>query len=171
TSEWMVYESHSISNWRWPHAAPGYPANSVRPGEYLVYPLLEAVLKRYLSGFIGPDGRVNRAFDLIMRCGAIKKYRRGASISSIAILLRILLQYSDDPDLKLELETLFTKIEEIYPSENAADVIYKKWRNAALHGDRHVPTASGVVLNIILLIAIASVSEEEWNARYHWRPY
>jgi hypothetical protein len=166
TREWQIFEDHKISGWSWPTCVPGYPADTVRPGEYFVYPLLEAILNRTLSDYVESDGIVIKEFTIDFSNGKSKTYGVNDTVSNMSHLFLLLFQSGYRQELTNDLKLLFGKIETIYEGSSALDVIYKVWRNSALHGEEHTSTASGIVLNIVLLFAIASVSEKEWTERH-----
>ncbi|HHY0435732.1 TPA: hypothetical protein ACVU31_002522 [Vibrio parahaemolyticus] len=169
TSEWEMYQSQVITRWNCPSSNQGDRVyNAVNPGEYFVYPLLEAIIKRLLIDYVGPDGVVRQNFEIMFKNRKSKAYKKGDIVSQISHLLILLTQKSEDKTLIEELHQIFSIIEDVYSGKSAIEVISDKWRNSALHGERHTPTASGVVLNLILLLSISSITEKDWEKRYEY---
>ena len=70
-------------------------------------------------------------------------------------------------ELTHDLQKIFKHIESLYPGRDAIDVISKEWRNPAAHGQQIVPTAHGVVLNIIILLALSHIDDRQWEEQYN----
>ncbi|MBF6593699.1 MAG: hypothetical protein IVW51_04520 [Thermaceae bacterium] len=122
----------------------------VNPAEYLVYPLLEGVVKRAKSAFFNTDGIVSSGFT-ISYDGISRTYRTGKRCSNIGHMLALLYDTSDS-QLQDELRRIFEHIAFV-TGENHYVVIVG-WRNPALHGHFSIPTTYGVLLNIVFLIAL-----------------
>jgi hypothetical protein len=154
TREWELTQQEPISRWRYFQSPLGYPvALHTNPASYMVYPLLEAVTKRYLSGVLELNGYVKCEF--CVKYGNKKiKYRPGRTCSSVSDMLA-LLQDRASSDLQRELQEIYDHIAFVTGSKrHPLDIISREWRNPSLHGEDHVPTAYGVLLNIVLLIAL-----------------
>lgn len=162
-SEWSVNQNTPPS-WSWPvHRDVGERAFSAETSSYLVYPLLEAVAKRLLKDWVSSSGKVIKEFSVPKKSGCPRKYKARGHVSAIGDLLLLICQESEFSELGTDLGEIFKHIEALYPDEySATSVIYQKWRNPAMHGEQHVPTATGVVLNIVILLAIASIPDGDW---------
>jgi hypothetical protein len=163
SGSWAVLPHNPISKWRWPVDIIGYPASRSRTSEYLVYPLLEAVLKRELPEYFSRSGEVIKEFE---RRGRTDPYKVGKWCSSIADLLILYMNQAVFAELRQDLEMIFEHIEKLYPEENAINVIAGEWRNPAAHGQNIVTTAHGVVLNIVILLALSHIDDSQWDAEY-----
>ncbi len=166
SGSWAVLPHNPISKWGWPADVIGYPVSRSRTNEYLVYPLLEAVLKRELPEFFSREGKIIKEFKGLYQHGGHKSYKIGGRCSSVAHLLD---QYMKQPafaELTHDVQEIFKHIESLYPERDAIDVIASDWRNPAAHGRQIVNTAHGVVLNIIILLALSHVDDRQWDEQY-----
>jgi hypothetical protein len=159
THEWMLFQQHPLSDWSGVQRPPGAPIARFQPAGYLVYPLLEAVLKESLSDYLDRDGTVTEEFQI----GRKRPYSPGDEgrnrCSSVSDMLRLLDQQDDRPNLNHDLRLIYEHISSLYDGDYATNVIANKWRNPAIHGENHIPTAYGVLLNIVLLIAMDDTEE------------
>jgi len=142
------------------------PGRLRKTTEYLVYPLLEAVLKRELSEFFYPSGRVAKPFPGLWPNGNPRRYKVDQHCSDVANILRLYMTQPEFAELSCDLQKILDHIESIYPDTNAFDVISTDWRNPAIHSANPVNTAPGVVLNIIILLALSHIDNSQWDARY-----
>ncbi len=159
TGEWALVQKSILSEWNWFNATPEhpFPSHTTKPSEYFVFPLFEAVLKKFLSEYIDFSGIVRKEF---------RNYSIGQRCSNIGHLFTLLLNRSNHPSLISDATIISELIEFIYPDRDAAEVIANEWRNPALHGDKNVSTSSGLILNLTLLVAVNSCTEEHWNERF-----
>ncbi|MFH4603892.1 hypothetical protein [Vibrio diabolicus] len=166
TGAWQLAQTNQLPKWKWFDATSEYPfsVRATRPGEYFVFPLFEAVLKKALSDYIDMSGKVIKEFRHYVPGD---NSRSKSHCSNIGHLVTCLVNRSENETLKKDLTSILELIECLYPDrENASDVIANDWRNPALHGDENVSTSSVVILNLALLIAVHSCTEEEWEARF-----
>ncbi len=159
TGEWALFQKHRNPNWNWFQMPAEYSwVDSLNPATYLVYPLLEAVLKETLSLFIERNGIVKKKFTVQKRSYNSKGKTRCSSVDHMLDLLR---QQQNLSDLNKDLSLVYEHIAFLYPGHiNPTSVISQEWRNPAMHGEDNAPTAFGVVLNIALLIAMDYVKDE-----------
>lgn len=135
----------------------------VSPDGYLVYPLLEAVLKLALFEFIELDGTVKKSFSVKFKK---KPYEKGVKCSNVGHLLRLYMKQAKFRELVQDLQKIFDHIKSLSNGRDAIDVIASDWRNPAAHGQDYVKTASGIMLNIVLLVALSNIDESQWEGRY-----
>jgi hypothetical protein len=156
TGEWELCQLRPISIWIWPQMPQGLPvdANIV---SYLVYPLLEAVLKETLSSYISRNGEVIQYFQ-VSDGREYSPTGRSKWCSKVNHMLDLLDQQTSLVDLRIDLKLIYDHIVFLY-GRDARFVIANDWRNPAIHGENNIPTAYGVLLNIILLIAMDHVKD------------
>lgn len=168
TSEWKTKLVDSLIDWTWPDNYIQTATYGINPAEYLVYPLLDATLKKKLYNFMNLNGKITKEITALNIDGTKKRtYKEGQTISSIYDLFLILIKECDGDELIQDLNEIFKDIESAYKVDSAIKVISSDWRNSSLHGDRHIASACYTVLNIILLIAISSFNDDEWNNHYN----
>jgi len=164
THEWMLFQQEPISDWRWYKNPPGTPVGRLQPASYLVYPLLEAVLKQSLSHYLDRDGTVTADFQIGNTTYSPGDGSRNKSTlnrcSRVSHMLRLLDQQNDRPNLNHDLLLIYEHISSLYDGDYATNIIANEWRNPAIHGEDHIPTAYGVLLNIVLLIAMDDTEEK-----------
>ncbi len=163
SGSWAVFPYRVVSNWKWPVDRIGFPAHGAKTTEYLVYPLLEAVLKRELPEFFSHSGKVTKEFEGLQKSGDPRPYKIGEYCSSVAHLFQQYMKQTAFAELTHDLQKIFTHIESVNPGKNAIDIIAKEWRNPAAHGNQIVPTASGIILNIIILLALSHIDGRQWK--------
>ena len=153
--EWELRQGRPISTWSWFQMPVGSPVICAEPVAYLVYPLLEAVLKRRLSDHLSREGIVTKAFSVPKR-----RYAVGNRCSKLDHMLALLGQNESSSILGGDLKQVLDHISFLYPGSEPLSVIAHEWRNPAMHGQHAVSTAYGIVLNIVLLVAMADVKDE-----------
>jgi len=159
TGEWNLFQKHTISKWKWFQMPAEYPeVHVMNPAAYLVYPLLEAVLKETLSSFIERNGIVRARFTVPGRTYNSDGRTRCNRVDDHMLVL--LGQQSHLADLNNDLSLIYAHIAFLYPGRDPISVISQEWRNPAMHGEDNISTAFGVVLNIALFIAMDYVKDE-----------
>lgn len=129
---------------------------------YLTFPLLEALLKKACSQFIGFDGRVKSQFSVPNGQGGQKQYDpngRFKQCSSLRDLLFLLYYTVGNADLVAKLDAFRSHFAEFDNSVDPFDLTYS-WRNQSLHGATNFATIGGVLLNLALLIAISELKDK-----------
>jgi hypothetical protein len=130
---------------------------------YIVFPFLEAVLKKSLSNFVGMDGEIRKTFQKF-RSGR-KPYKIGDwPCSSLLDLLFLFECEITDNNLKCRISEYKLIVEELYPGKSAFETIYK-FRNQSLHGTEEATIISGIILNLIFLIVLQEISADYETAR------
>lgn len=155
-----------------PHHAQQLIFDSSLVLAYLVFPLLEAILKRACAKYLTFDGKIILAFSVTTRYGKIKNYDpRGGKFgypqcSSMRDMLFLHYNFIADPHLKYLLDKFLAHLSSINNSEDPFDMIYD-WRNQSLHGSANFATIGGTVLNLSILISLFEIkkSYEELRQR------
>lgn len=137
------------------------------PEVYLIYPLLDSLVRRALPRYFNLDGSIKEDFSVgHPESGKRNKYTvKGKFCSSLWALLTLYLEYSPDEEIVSDIKKIFDHIEEIHPGRKAAMVISNDWRNRALHGV-DTDNATGVLLNLTLLIAMTDIDDTQWHDQY-----
>lgn len=125
---------------------------------YLIFPLLEALLKRARSQFIDFDGRVKSQFSVPKEQGRQKQYNPNNICSSLRDLLFLHYGTVANADLVIKLDAFRANFAELDDSVDPFDLIYS-WRNQSLHGAATFQTIGGVLLNLAFLIAIFELKD------------
>lgn len=139
---------------------------------YLVFPLLEATIKRACSDYIDLSGNVLREFTVIDEDRKETYYgprgssnpngnRRKRKCSSLEDLMRLHYQIAD-ADLKAYLDPLYEHLKNVFtiPDEtpSAYATIYE-WRCSSLHGGQGYSLVANTLLNLSMLIALWPVKD------------
>jgi hypothetical protein len=127
---------------------------------YLVFPLLEAVLKRACSDFVNFDGKVVTTFSVATRHNEPKQYKVGKQCSSMRDLLFLHHKQVACPSLRNLLDSFLGHISAVEGNDDPFDLIYK-WRCQSLHGAAQVENflniIGGTLLCLTLLISIFEI--------------
>jgi hypothetical protein len=150
-SESTNFEVALVSNAPW-----GLVVHGANPSSYLVYPLLEAVLKQTLFAFLERNGSVKISFSV----SSGRTYRTRNFCSRVDHMLDLLGQQTHLSDLNHDLGLIYDHIAFLYTGRDPVSVIAEEWRNPAIHGEDNVPTSYGIILNILLLVAMDYVKDE-----------
>ena len=124
----------------------------------MVFPFLEAVLRRVCNQFVDFEGRVKTRFTVPNKNGGNLVYDPNGGrkrCNSIRDLL-YLHQAEAAPDFTERINALRTHFMELVPSKDPFDLI-QKWRNQSLHGATNFHTIGGSVLNLALLIVLSEL--------------
>jgi len=154
----------------WYRAHP-YLINSNLAFCYLVFPLLEAVLRRACSVYVDSEGTVLTPFsvpkgtlspsvDNKLQGPFTKDYApngRNDKCSSLQDYLLLLHNDISTQTLRDDLTSYRAHLSLIDSSQDPYKTIYH-WRNSTLHGARNHEEIGGILLNLILLIALDSYS-------------
>ena len=136
--------------------------NSSLVQAYLVFPLLEAVIKKACREYIDYSGKVITDFTVSKKDGTIQNYGCSGQgkrfCSSLRDLLFLLYYNVADVDLKEQITLVRQHIFELDNQEDPFDLIYR-WRNSSLHGETSYPTIGGTLLNLVILIALAEIKQ------------
>ncbi|TGE37507.1 hypothetical protein E4K67_12190 [Desulfosporosinus fructosivorans] len=142
--------------------------NKSRVQTYLVFPLLEAVIKKACFKYVDYSGKVVSNFSVIKKDGHKVDYvpsgRGKKACSSLRDLLCLLYNEVADSDLKTQITLVRKYISELDDQEDPFDLIYR-WRNSSLHGETSYPTIGGTLLNLVLLIALAQIRQNFESVR------
>jgi hypothetical protein len=124
---------------------------------YLVFPLLESLVKRACPNFISIDGVVKSAFEAR---GRKKKTEHlpGETCSNLRDLLFLHYEKVAQPDLKLLLDKFRSHLRLIDESKDPFDLI-ASWRNPSLHGSASFQNVGCTILNLCLLISLFEIKE------------
>jgi hypothetical protein len=127
---------------------------SLQIATFLAYPLLEGVIRRKLSQFISPKGRVLDEFQVLERS---KIYKRGDRINNLDHELQLLETKSASPSLRAKLSKLsYLWKENAKPSQQVEVWTIQSWRWRLLHG---ALPSSFHALTILLLTYIILLEE------------
>jgi hypothetical protein len=122
---------------------------------YLSFPLLEGVLKKRCSEYIGFDGEVKKEFSI----SSIKKpFGKEKMVSNLGVLLFLYFELVASEFEKKHFSLVIDHLKGFSPEKHPFWMIFD-WRNQALHGQRDHQTVGGVLLSMSLLIAIASLGD------------
>jgi len=147
-----------------PHHTKKFAQQSSLVLAYLVFPLLEAILKRACTDFVAFDGQVVSRFTVSTKAGTPKKYDPKGSYpnrqcSSIRDLLFLHYTQVAKPELKATLDRFRDHITIIDGTQDPFDIIHG-WRNQSLHGSTNFQTIGGTMLNLSLLISLFEIQQD-----------
>lgn len=125
---------------------------------YLVFPLLEAILKRSCSNYVRFDGQVISKFTVKNRKGNTRQYNPESQCSSLRDLLVLHHTSVARPRLKSLLDKFRDHIRLIDSTNDPFDILYS-WRNQSLHGSTNFQTIGGTILNLTLLISLFEIED------------
>lgn len=129
---------------------------------YLVFPLLEAIIKKNCNLYINPDGKILKKFKVPRKNGKVAEYSpyegEKNQCNSLRDLLWLLYEYVSDSELKTDLKEIRNLFSNIGNGSDGFDVI-GEWRNSALHGETAFNVIGGAVLNLIILIMLHSIKD------------
>lgn len=131
---------------------------------YLVFPLLEAVVKRACANFVAFDGKVISHFSVAQKNGQPRNYNPGGRCSSLRDLLFLHYTVVADTDLKAAIDSLRNHINTLDSTQDPFDLIYD-WRNQSLHGSANFQTIGGTVFNLCFLISLSELKKDFGNHR------
>lgn len=131
---------------------------------YIVFPLLEAVVKKHCSEYVDYSGRIIKYFKIKRINGKYRHYNPGDICSSVRDLLFLLYNYVASNDLKDQLSKFRTTMTTYSVNKDPFDLIYS-WRNSSLHGAECYPTIGGTLLNLSILIMLSSFEVDYVQAR------
>jgi hypothetical protein len=138
-------------------------SNSSLVQAYLVFPLLEAVIKKACSNYVDYSGKVVSHFSVNKKDGRIQNYvcsgQGKKSCSSLRDLLFLLYDEVAGADLRQQITLVRQHILELDDQEDPFDLIYR-WRNSSLHGETSYPTIGGTLLNLVILIALSEIRQD-----------
>ncbi|SDU88102.1 hypothetical protein [Pseudomonas mucidolens] len=127
---------------------------------YIVFPLLEAILKRAACEYMAPDGSVIKPFH---KPDGKNLYTNKNTCSNLYAMLTLHYTHIASPELKKDLDTYKAHIELLDKEKSPFEMIFF-WRNDTLHGNLHYPTIAGTLLNLCLLIIIHEL-KDQYNER------
>jgi hypothetical protein len=164
--EWE--EQNRISDLQ-PHHSKYFLYNSHVVLAYLVFPLLEAVIKRACSAYVDFDGSVISGFQVPNRAGQPRSYDPSGpyyerQCSSLRDLLFLLFNQVAESDLRDSLVIFKSHLSSLDSTADPFDLIYQ-WRNQSLHGSTNFQTIGGTLLNLSLLIALSEIKQNFENHR------
>lgn len=122
---------------------------------YLSFPLLEGVLKKRCSEYVGLDGEVRKEFSISPVKDPI---RQGKQVSSLAVLLFLYFELVANEFEKKYFSLIVDHLKTFSTEKHPFWMIFD-WRNQLLHGQRDHFVVGGVLLSMSLLIAIASLGD------------
>jgi hypothetical protein len=128
---------------------------------YIVFPLLEAVLKKACQQYVDYTGQVLQDFQIPSKGGGNQRFRAGRQrCQDIRALLLLLCDRVAGPDLKSDLNEIREHLEDLAERGEDPFKLISEWRNTSLHGQTTYPTIGGTLLNLIFLISLASIREQ-----------
>lgn len=127
-------------------------ASNVAP--YLMFPALEAAVKRFCSEYVGYDGTVKKYFRIGNSEYGPEKKRQ---CSNIKHYLSLLIDKVADERLKKLLNMQCADIQNI-SGKDAFETI-SSWRNSSLHGSEHYQAIDGAILNMCCLIFVYQLKD------------
>lgn len=135
-------------------------SNSHIINSYLVFPLLEHILKEKCSEYVKIDGTVIQEFSYPNKNGKNCTKKLGSRVSSINQLLQLYLSKVVHKTNSTYISLLLQHIEKtISNGESSTSIIYD-WRNGNLHGTISHQTIGGILLNLIILIELTEMSNK-----------
>lgn len=145
-------------NRKWLHAS-GILRESGLVSTYLSFPLLEGLLKKECSSYVDMNGQVKQAFTVPQEKGSNRTYAMNSKACSSMADLLWLVHNNADEDLRGDLDEIGNHLRELEPSCRYGFSVLYRWRNASLHGQTLHTTIGGTVLNLAMLIALASFKD------------
>lgn len=124
---------------------------------YLLFPLLEGVLRRKCSQYIDYSGKVKKDFLVPNGYGGSRKYQKTQRCSSLRDLLYLFYNNVSSDNLKHKVSIMREHIS-TFSDDDAFDLIYN-WRNTSLHGESNFPTIGGTLLNLVILIVLDDIKD------------
>lgn len=120
---------------------------------YLVFPLLEATLKKNCREYIEYDGKIKKNFIIKKKQGKNRTYSIGETCSNLRDLL--FLYYNEVASIacRIKLDLFRNHLKYLDKSIDPFDLIYG-WRNSSLHGSNSYQTIGGTLLNLVLLLIL-----------------
>lgn len=127
---------------------------------YLVFPLLEAVLKKTCKKYVDYSGKARTDFSVPNGYGGSRTYGTSGRTycSSLRDLLFLLYNNVANDNLKEKLTFIREHISELSGEKDPFSLIYD-WRNSSLHGETNFPTIGGTLLNLVILIALNEIKD------------
>lgn len=141
-----------------PHNIKILQQNSHLILSYLIFPLLEATLKKVCAEHVAIDGEIKNSFSVFDEKYTPKGIKGKHRCNNIAHLLELHHIYVAKPNSVILLNKFKNQISLIDPSVDAYLKIYQ-WRNNSLHGTTNHTTVGWVILNLVLLISLFDLEE------------
>lgn len=166
-------------HWRLQELQPHYATQLLQQSHlvlaYLGFPLLEAVLKRACSAYVGFNGEVISEFSVPRKNGTPKLYlpkgtqrreKHSSQCNSLRDLLVLHHTTIAGERLKVLLDRFREHLHSLDETQDPFDLIYS-WRNQSLHGETNFQTIGGSLLNLSLLITLFEFEPEFEQRRLH----
>lgn len=123
---------------------------------YVVFPLLEAILKRASVEYMSPDGTVIKPFK---KLNPKLEYKVGNRCSNVGEMLHLHYEHVASPVLKMKIDSFRAHIETLDKDRRPFEMIFF-WRNDTLHGSASYPTIAGTLFNLCLLITLHEFKDQ-----------
>lgn len=142
-----------------PHFIKRFQEQSFLALGYLVFPLLEGIIKQKASQFITTNGEVVSEFSILKRNGSAQRYKVGKRCSSLRDLLFLFYNSVCSPELKSDIDAIRHNISLIDAEQDPFDTIYQ-WRNDSLHGFANHQHVAVTLFSLCLVILLHSIKHE-----------
>lgn len=142
-----------------PHFITRFKEHSFLALGYLVFPLLEGIIKQKASEYISKDGEAVKEFSIRQKSGKSRQYRVGQRCSSLRDLLFLFHEKVSDPQLREDIEKIRINIGLISDDQDPFDVIYQ-WRNDSLHGFSNHQHVAVTMFCFCLIVLLHSIKDD-----------